>query len=291
MNIVSLIQKSHTNEDKFNMACPICERKGKDDKKKALYVNRGAGYYRCFRCGVHGLLGNISSGDLWLRDSGKLVAPGANKIELPKEFLSYDQIEQSRDDTNDEPTHLACTSAIEYANKRAVGRDLAREYGIGFCLYGPKAGRIVVPIIGGPSETETYGYVARDFTGWSDYPYLYPKGMSRGITFYNFGQLAEDTEEPLLVMEGVLDCMPHLPHSVAVMGMPSSIQMEQLAQCIRPVVFVLDGDAWEQAEMLAWKLKFLGGTSGFVKLPPKIDPDEIPREDLMDMALKSLSAI
>jgi DNA primase len=281
--LVQLAIKNHA-EGRFNIACPVCVKAGKNDKKKALYVNRDAGYYRCFRCGLHGSFGSESSADIWLRDSGKIEKPKAAEIALPEEYVTYEWLYNS----NDPRLSATRTLALDYANKRGVTRDLAQQYRIGFCLHGPKAGRLIVPIIEGPYAETTYGYVARDYTGWSDYPYLYPKGMSRGIALYNFSELFKDTDEPLLVMEGVLDCIPHMPNSVAVMGMPSNNQIEQLANCIRPVVFALDGDAWQQAEMFAWKLRFLGCTAGAIRLKAKQDPDEISHACIMQMAVQSL---
>lgn len=272
-------------EPKCNVACPICVRGGKHDRKKALYINRTDGYYRCFRCGIHGSFGDRAPSDIWLHDSGKIVTPSANEIPLPEEFVTYDWLQNC----NDKSIQATKRLALDYAHKRAITRDIAEQYGIGFCIRGPKAGRIIVPITEGPYATKTYGYVARDYTGWSDYPYLYPKGMSRGITFFNSSALYEDTDTPLLVMEGVLDCLPHLPNAVAVLGMPSHTQLQQLTQCVRPVVFALDGDAWQQAEMLSWQLRFLGCTSGFIKLKPKQDPDEISKEALLQMAKDSMS--
>jgi DNA primase len=112
--------------------------------------------------------------------------------------------------------------------------------------------------------------------------------MSRGNTMFNLGRLQQKQNLPILVVEGWLDAVFLWPHAVAVLGMPSTWQMEQLARAPDPVVFVLDGDAWRTGEALSWRLKLDGRVSGFVKLPPTLDPDDLEPQVIFQQAAQAV---
>ena len=42
--------------------------------------------------------------------------------------------------------------------------------------------------------------------------------------------------------------------------------------------------------MLALRLRFEGARAGWIKLPPRIDPDEVDKAELLDAAQRSIDA-
>ena len=106
---------------------------------------------------------------------------------------------------------------------------------------------------------------------------------------FNEAALAEVTDEPALVVEGPFDALAYWPQAVAVLGKPTEPQMLTLLRAVRPVVVVLDGDAWQEAEMLAWRLRFEGQRAGWVRLPPMVDPDEVDPAWLREEARRAIT--
>ena len=80
-----------------------------------------------------------------------------------------------------------------------------------------------------------------------------------------------------------------LPHHATITMREGQVHVEALVAAKRPVVFVLDGDAWEESWAWGMKLRFLGARSGSVRLPPRMDPDEMDRSWLDAEAVLALS--
>ena len=147
-------------------------------------------------------------------------------------------------------------------------------------------GRLIVPILS--SDGSWVGYVGRDYTKKSELPYMYVRGMQRGRILYNRTALDVRTEKPVFVVEGTLDALYLWPDAVAVLGTWSTEHADFLLESKRPVVALLDGDAWRKGEALAMVLELHNVRSGFIKLPPKLDPDEVPRDWLDEEAIRCL---
>lgn len=256
--------------------CPFCEEvDGKADRKQSFGLNTETAYFRCFRCATWGFLSTAPDD----ADLAHARQREERKAERPPEFLPLAE----------EPACSAiCLSAARaYLQKRGVGPRLIREAQIGACLEGRYAGRIVIPVIS--REGEWLGHVARTWTT-SSRPYLNAQ-MSAGLHMYNEAALDVETDEPVLAVEGCFDALAVWPHGVGFLGKPSEPQIQALIRTPRPVAVVLDGDAWEEAWALAIRLRFAGQRAGFVRLPPKKDPDQVDRAWLFDEARKCLSSM
>jgi hypothetical protein len=114
--------------------------------------------------------------------------------------------------------------------------------------------------------------------------YRYPEGMKRGDHLWNYQALLKETEEPALVVEGVWDGLPHWPDVAACLGKPTRNQYPLLLAAKRPLIVVLDGDAWEECRSLALKLRLDGMRVKWLRLPPRTDPGEYIHAELMCLA-------
>ena len=281
--------------------CPFCvsSKTGRADRSLHFSPN---GFYYCFRCGTKGKLRGYS--DDLPRDAPE-ADPGLRA--LPEEFFPL----------ADEPavSAVAFDPARAYLARRGVSPATVVRFGIGGVVEGRYAGRVLVPLeppygaLGchkgdrgtldvptSPSGTvgpTTGGFVARDWTGRAGRPYLYPAGMSRE-RLYLHSALAVRTDVPVLVVEGVFDALAHVGEdgcaAVALLGKPTHAQILALRATVRPVVVVLDGDAWSESWALCARLRFEGGRAGCVRLPPRTDPDEVPHGWLIEEAARSLEA-
>lgn len=248
--------------------CPFCITVvGKEDRKQCFAVDTRTGFFKCWRCGTKGKLDDVA-------DLASEAAPPEKKIE------SVVEPPEGYMELGAEPGLSAvCTEeARDYLCRRGLtNRGIWAAARIGCCLDGRFGGRIVVPVTAAAGCW--LGWVGRVWRKTSDRPYMNAPGMNLGMMghLYNEVVLSRSDPTPVMVMEGVFDALPYWTDAVAVLGKPTEPQVMTLVRSARPVVMVLDGDAWEEAWALAMRLRFEGQRAGMVKLPPKVDPDEVDR--------------
>jgi DNA primase len=157
------------------------------------------------------------------------------------------------------------------------------EAGIGACVKGKMAGRVVIPICGGRNN-KLVGWQARSWTdSQNGLRYYTSPNFKRAEHVYNEAALYLDTDEPCMVVEGLFDALPYWPHAVALLGKPSEGQINMLANTYRPLCVVLDGDAWLESEMLCLRLRIEGVRASWIRLPPKKDPADLSVKDLKSL--------
>lgn len=272
-------------------ACPMCEEAdGKRDKKLSLGLNPQTSGWSCFRCGQTGRLPADLRADLGLEDAGDYVpttqtgglAPAAPPIESPDGYVPLY-----------EPPHVSDASLdwgrTYLEGKRRLDPVALRQMGAGAAAYGRLYGRVIFPIVGPAGLGGPWlGWFGRDALGSNPLKHRYPKGMSRADLLWNMAALELETDAPLYVCEGILDAAPLWPDGVACLGKPLDSHVARLERVRRPVVCLLDGDAWEESWMLSLRLRFSGVRAGFIRLPPKTDPNDADPAWLRDEGAKCL---
>ncbi len=262
--------------------CPWCElRVGREDKKKCLGLHIESGKWHCFRCGSAGLVQNLPDDVTSLvPEQGYAKERERVRIDLPEEFFSLYEEPGWSSQAGEYPR--------EYLRARGVDDDLGFDAKIGACIRGKYGRRIVVPVYD-VDGAELLGFSARAYFPDAYMRYLYPEGMLRGEILYNHAALFVETDEPALIVEGVFDALALWPDAVGCLGKPSHAQVEALLMSRRPLVAVLDGDAWREAEALSLRLRFEGLLAGYVKLPATYDPATVPAEVIRQKARDSLA--
>lgn len=277
--IVNSLYSGKVNSNGWvRLNCPVCEeRTGKDDKRAAFGFNVKTLFYSCFKCGFKGKLKESPDEiqTIEIRESHDPVAIGQ-----PEGFIPLAS-EEGR-------TALSLEPARDYLMNRGIPQKLWKEANIGACAFGKYEGRIVVPVLG--EQNEWLGWVGRIWVKKGHMPYLYPPGMSRGDILYNISALKENLDKPIMVVEGVFDVLALWPDAVAILGKPSHWQVQMLAQSKRPISVVLDGDAWQEGLALSLTLRTMGQRAGYVRLPPKKDPDEVDRTWLNNQVEESIDS-
>jgi len=265
--VLEAIQHGSKSSKGFRTRCPFCVRQGHQTRKQNLYVSAKSGKWFCYRCHSIGYLDGYDP-DAHEEELGEIATFAPPRGWCP---LGW----------GEGATALFARDAREYASSRNLTRTLLQVAHVGISTLPPLddeeldwRGRLIIPIL--DAECKTWvGYVGRDYTGRIEPVYQYPDGMSRGRILYNARALLEVTDEPVLVVEGVLDALQFWPNAVAVLGTWTKAHVALLAQSNRPVVAVLDGDAWRKGEGLSLALKIAGVRSHWLRLPPGMDPDEI----------------
>lgn len=268
--------------------CPICElRVGTPDRKRSFGLNVVSRWYECYRCGVVGRMRARLE-----EYEGVELPEGAEPegIDGPPEGFLF---------LAEEP---ACSArcfapAWDYLlspppRGRGLTEELVATAALGVCTGGRFAGRVVVPVFD-PDGAWAW-YVGRAWTKKAEKPYLYPTGGRRGV-LYNHAALFVETDAPLLMVEGAFDAIPYLAavgaddvDACAYLGKPSEQHLVALEEARRPIVHVLDGDAHHEAWAITMRLRLVGKQAGCVRLPPRVDPDEVERDRLFDLAWRSL---
>lgn len=270
--------------------CPI--RVGKQDHERSFAYNRGSTGYVCFRCGIKGFVEGAP-------EHFKDVPLGPTDIQLAnlrKPPLGYEPIWPGTDGYSGWWTE----EARAHLKKRGIPEELWKTAQIGYstvkweksAVEGEKAkynlayGRVIVPLL---ADGQWMGWSGRAV--WKDVSKKDKYRLKKHPEFvlYNHDAILEQTDEPVYVVEGVMDALAYWPNAVAVCGDVTEAQIDALLHAQRPVVFVPDGDAWEKGLARMLRLRLDGAYCGVVRLPPKKDPDEVSKYALWEAARESLS--
>lgn len=256
--------------------CPFCfDRTAKPDHRRSFAANRETGRWRCHKCNAWGLLPGYEQQEA---DEDRYAPPTFSFVEavrdgaldLPESFaLLYGE--------GDGATARVLDPARRYLLRRGVTEQQARDARVGACTSGPVANRVVVPAMS-RDGLDVVGWTARSWLRGASPKYLTADDMHRDEHLLNEPALDAQRDEPLLLVEGAFDALPYWPDVVAFLGKPTRWQVEQVATSRRVLVAALDGDAWQESEALALRLRLLGATAAWVKLPPTKDPGNVDRE-------------
>jgi len=250
--------------------CPFCvSRTGKVDRRRSLGVNVFTGFYVCHKCEVKGKI-EIDS-DF---ETPSFLQETKTQIEQPEGFVPLW--------CDPGLTAEVFSEARGYLRGRGYGRKSWADIKLGAVSSGYFANRIVIPIFKTKNRVTWSGWVARDWTGYAIRKYLYPVGMNRNETMFEAWRLFDDSDAPLMIVEGVFDALPYHGDAIAVLGKPSHGQIELMKQSKRTMIVVLDGDAWETGFALSQKLKLNSCKANYVKLPAGEDPASVDHEWLRD---------
>jgi DNA primase len=261
--------------------CPFCEeRVGKAGTDKTLSVHSNGGGFHCFRCGVKGRV--TLPEDLVVERAIVPTQALRAGIDPPEGFMSLS--------TEPGCSALSLEPARRYLASRGLSEDIIADAGIGACANGLYGGRVVVPVFAEDNAT-WLGFSSRLWMKNCDKrrKYRNATGEWKATTIYNPNALMVETDEHCYVVEGCFDALSLWPDAVAVLGDATDTQVAMLAKARRPLVVVLDGDAWTKGWALAMKLRLEGLRAGSVQLPVGKDPDEMDPAWLWEEARASLT--
>lgn len=239
--------------------CPLCLH----GVKKNLFFSPESGWFNCFRCDTHGWAFGPPD------KLSKLVkaAPPPGHIDLPEGFEPLEQ----------DPLPLRLHPYAHYLLRRGIEVDTILDVGIGACCTGKHKGTVVVPVDVGNIQV---GWVARAVVGKK---YSVPEGFARQRVLFNQDALLDETDEPIAIVEGVMDALPHWPKAAACFGKPTEEHVEILMGARRPLVVMLDADARAEAWSLARRLWMHNLDARLGIVPAGHDPGEITREQFQTL--------
>lgn len=270
-----------SGQDWWRGVCQICEAKtGKPDRRGSFSFNPVMGKWQCFKCASWGYVDDEKAEAHRAEQEARVRLSGTQERKLSGKPEGFEELGRGDGRTAD-----CFREARRFLKKRVPDIGVWKHMKLGATLDGYFAERIIVPLL--TKEREWVGFVARTWDADVKDKYLYPKGMERIL--YNEEVLDVPGESPLFVVEGAFDALHFYPDAVAVLGKAKRSHLLQLAKVDRPLAICLDGDAWMEGEQMMLELSALGHTRVCnLRLPPKVDPDEIPRDELEESARNAL---
>jgi hypothetical protein len=260
--------------------CPWCEELGHHSRVKNLAINPETGYFKCWRSFHCGTVGFLWSKDALTYSAAyvPVIAPSLADIIAKRIGPSPADLEGfQRIDVKAPGLGLPYYT---YLKKRRVSDKAITATGCGYCLGGQYKDRLVIPFVQGG---EYVGAVTRVLYA-TGYAYKNSPGFVRDSMF-NIDALFVETEEPIAIVEGVFDALPHWPYAVACLGKPTDRQVDIIARAKRPVVMLLDGDARLENRSTLLRLQLRGANVRAAYLPPATDPGDLSVPAFIDYLL------
>ena len=252
-------------ETEIVFCCVLC-----DDDKPRLYVSADTGVWVCFHCHEEGSLYRLFLRVLEL-DSHEAYEAQRKLLTQDttdpwRELIAEPGVEEKEPDKGQVvlPTNFRPVSDVtperflRYLSRRHISRELAIQRGVGYCLQGRYANRLVLPV---ESDGHLFTFVARSV--WSRCPgcqnaaedcecertfrkVLTPTGGRPGLTLYNLDFVRASASSRVVLVEGAFDAL-RLPRE-AVALLTSSISATQVTLLAgvsrgRELVLCLDGDS------------------------------------------------
>lgn len=194
-----------------------------------------------------------------LAESAPLPAashPPSTPSNLPSPYTAVADESNEDDEAGENPPLSFELKSLKqdhpYPAERGLTEATVKSYGIGYCSKGCLRGYLAIPIRN--REGKLVAYMGR----WPGEPtadqpkYKLPKGFRRNLELFNLDRaLQADPSQPLLVVEGVFDCLRLVQlgylRTVALLGSTLSTQQEVLLRdAVGPdgdICLLLDADA------------------------------------------------
>jgi len=208
-----------------------------------LYISTEHGAWICFHCDESGSLSQLfrelldmGRFDAYMlagriigerRKGGEVVRPPAEitqvEVELPKEFI---------------PSSGVDDMAARYLQSRGLRPSLAPHYGIGYCLHGLYAYRLIIPVW---TDGRLITFIARAMFPTMEKKVLMPEHSKASQALFN---LSTVTPPLCIVVEGVLDALRLRENAVATLSTVLSDHQVNLLRThgFRGIILMRDGD-------------------------------------------------
>jgi hypothetical protein len=181
---------------------------------------------------------------------GRMIDPGRPKP-LPRDFVRLDALKRGH-------------PARRYVKGRGFAPDLiADRWGVGYSDHGPfpgaGVGRLVIPICREvDGKTKVWGWQARTLGEFENLPkYFTVPDLKKSALLYGAERVEAGTG-PVAVCEGPIDVWRFDRDAVSLLGKSASEHQVGLLCRLaagRPLVVALDGEAQDEAETLADRLR------------------------------------
>jgi DNA primase len=266
--------------------CPLCF-----DERPRLYIAASSGLWKCFRCGESGHLLSllVRVVELTYATAYPLAASiRAKPVDAPVVLEAH---RPSPSSFVKLPPGFMRDDGSGYAGDYFAGRGLRRhwvpEIGAGYCLVGPYAHRIIIPVV---TQGGLRTYMARTWQRYEKKKVLMPPNSQASRALFGYDLLEEEKGywNKLIVVEGVFDALRlwdvGYRETVATLGTHITDLQLALMKRLRPahVVLMRDADkAGEEAYIKEGRMLLSNMFNVSVAhLPPGSDPGMATAQDI-----------
>lgn len=269
----------HKAKGNYGFACPFCNHYKKD--KLEVNLNPESQYFGRWQCWVCGEKGRTIKS--LLRHMKVSSEEAYQVLQFTEDSAShYDKTKQNLTKTivrlpdefqsiwTAEPNSVEALRVRRYLYARGLTDNDFIKYGIGYCVTGKYADRVIIPSY---SENNMLNYfVGRSLNPEAYMKYLNPVAPKDDIIcFENF----IDWSKPVIVCEGMFDAMAIKRNCTCLLGkrMSGALVRKLIENPVDSIYLVLDRDAKKTAISVCQTLLELGKKVYFV-VPPKKDPSD-----------------
>lgn len=295
---ISYVDLPHIGEMRMNCNDPSCPK-----PIDHLYMNVATGLWNCKRCDAGGNFGSFLSG-IGVRGSSEISSLLALEPGSPDIVLWKDRVSRTKRLINEGNLKIVLNlpegskmvgkngKYPTYLNQRKIPFGLAFKMGVRLCNSGGRYnGRLIFPIF----TEKNRSFVAYRSDNTTEPKTLDAFGIEKRRLMYSYDFTNRSnmfiTDQPLIIVEGVFDCLRLLLYGVPAMALLGSrISQEQAMLLTKSkfnhIVFMLDGDV--AIDEYHRKLKHSGLISG-KKLSCALigdedrDPDSLSNDEVVEL--------
>jgi DNA primase len=275
-----------TSKGNYAFKCPFCSHHKNKMEISLRTTEKHENFWHCWVCGAKGktllaLFKKIKAPKSKIDELNILVVPSkkdkANEqgaLELPKEFISFDDYEKF---VTDRVAQIESKHAFKFLSKRGITNYDVVKYRIGFCKEGPYAERVIIPSF---DELGKLNYfIARSYKD-SERKYKNPPVAAKEAIGF---ELYINWDAPIILVEGMFDALTIKRNVIPLFGkvLHDKLMKKLVESSVNRIYIALDNDARKDALKQAEKLMSYGKEVYLVEMEGK-DANEIGFEQFLN---------
>ncbi|GAG54540.1 unnamed protein product [marine sediment metagenome] len=270
------------SEGWIGVSCPFCPD---GDHGYHLGINLTTHLYTCWRCRAKGhVVKFVMKTERISRESAETALKKFidSRIRISQKGLADEAVRSI-------PVHIQrlflsqismSTRILEWLDSRGFSPDIYRDYQIGDGgISGQMRHRAVIPVF---MYNQLVNVVGRDITGKADIPYFTLPNREAVLPINDCLYNMDNAKDTAIVVEGVTDVWRIGDGAVGIFGKNYSMRQVWLLSHFKRVFVMLDADARDLGEQLAYDLSAVVPDVSHAEISEG-DPGDMSQDDVNDL--------